>query len=244
VERANRLKSEFLASMSHELRTPLNAIVGFSSLLAEGVGGALTEKQERFIGHIKNGARHLLQLINDILDVSKIESGRVELTLESFGAAEALGEVLSIIKPLAAAKRIHLEASLGPNLSLWADRIRFKQIMYNLLSNAVKFTPEQRSIGVEMVRDPQCDRISVSDSGIGIPKEEQEAIFREFYQAGTTTEGVREGTGLGLAITKRLVELHGGKIWVESEPGRGSCFTFTLPIQQPQAVTHETGIGR
>ena len=244
VERANRLKSEFLASMSHELRTPLNAIVGFSALLAEGVGGGLTEKQERFVGHIKSGAKHLLQLINDILDVSKIEAGRVELTLESFGAAEALGEVLSIIKPLATAKKIQIEASLVPDLSLYADRIRFKQIMYNLLSNAVKFTPEQRSVLVEMVRDPQCDRISVSDSGIGIAREQQEKIFHEFYQAGPTTEGVKEGTGLGLAITKRLVELHGGKIWVKSEPGRGSSFSFTLPLQQPQAVTHETGTGR
>ncbi len=243
VERANRLKSEFLASMSHELRTPLNAIVGFSGLMAEGVGGPITEKQERFVGHIKNGARHLLRLIDDILDVSKIEAGRVELTVESFGASEALTEVLPIIKPLASDKKIDIESNIAPDLCLDADRIRFKQIMYNLLSNAVKFTQEG-SVAIGIARGPECATISVSDTGIGIDKREHEAIFREFYQAGATTRGVREGSGLGLSITKRLVELHGGRIWVESEPGKGSCFTFTLPLRQAQAAIHEAGVDR
>jgi PAS domain S-box-containing protein len=241
VERANRLKSEFLASMSHELRTPLNAIVGFSSLLSEGVGGPMTEKQSRFVGHIQNGARHLLQLINDILDVSKIEAGRTELQLENFRALEALQEVLSIVKPLAAAKRILIETVLPENLELSADRIRFKQILHNLLSNAVKFTPEQQKIAISMSRQEDgCIHVSVWDNGIGIPKEEQLAIFQEFYQASATTRGIREGTGLGLAISKRLVEMHGGRIWVDSEPGQGSTFTFTMPAAS--ATTAPSGI--
>jgi PAS domain S-box-containing protein len=230
VERANRLKSEFLASMSHELRTPLHTIIGFSELLGEEIEGPLNEKQKRFINHIQRDSLHLLELINDILDLSKIEAGRMELHWEAFDLVPALNEVLSSVQPLALNKSIEIRNLAPAALDLHADRVRFKEILYNLLSNAVKFTPEKGRVWVESATQGEMVAISVSDSGIGIPKEEQQSIFDTFYQVGTTTKGVREGTGLGLAICRRLVELHGGEIWVESEPGKGSRFTFTLPV--------------
>ncbi|PYX69452.1 MAG: hypothetical protein DMG72_20840 [Acidobacteria bacterium] len=228
VERATQLKSQFLASMSHELRTPLNAIIGFSDLLAEKTAGHLTDKQGRFVGHVRDGAGHLLQLINDILDLSKIESGLLELRRESFSVSEAMPEVLSVIRPLAMAKKICIE-HVGESLSVCADRVRFKQILYNLLSNALKFTPEGGKVRVESSSDGTLACISVSDTGVGIRPEDQQLIFEEFRQAGETTRGVKEGTGLGLAITKRLVERQGGTVCVKSELGKGSCFSFTLP---------------
>ena len=231
VERANRLKSEFLASMSHELRTPLNAIIGFSDLLARGKGGPLNDRHRHFVGHVQDAARHLLQLINDILDLSKIESGRVELEPQEFSVAAALDEVLSLITPLAINKSIQVSTSVPADQLIYAERIRFKQILFNLLSNAVKFTPEQGKVAIECSPDPGGMLISVSDTGIGIPAGQQQVVFEEFQQVGTTTKGVKEGTGLGLAITKRLVELHGGRIWLASEPGKGSRFSFTLPMK-------------
>jgi signal transduction histidine kinase/CheY-like chemotaxis protein len=238
VERATQLKSQFLASMSHELRTPLNAIIGFSDLLAEKTADHLTDKQKRFVGHVRNGARHLLQLINDILDLSKIESGLLELRCENFSISEALPEVLSVIRPLAMAKKIHIEHT-GENLSVYADRVRFKQILYNLLSNALKFTPEAGGVRVENSSNGSLVAISVSDTGLGIRPEDQQLIFEEFRQAGETTRGVKEGTGLGLAITKRLVERQGGTIRVTSELGKGSCFSFTLPVEREAAAQPE-----
>src|SRR3989454_10606685 len=228
VERATQLKSQFLASMSHELRTPLNAIIGFSDLLAEKTAGDLTDKQQRFVGHVRNGARHLLQLINDILDLLKIESGLLELRRETFSVSEALPEVLSVIRPLAMAKKIRIEHA-EETLSVYADRVRFKQILYNLLSNALKFTPEGGKVRVESSSDGTLACISVSDTGVGIRPEDQQLIFEEFRQAGETTRGVKGGTGLGLAITKRLGERQGGTVCVKSELGKGSCFSFTLP---------------
>jgi PAS domain S-box-containing protein len=229
VERASRLKSEFVARMSHELRTPMNAIIGFSELLSEESEGALNETQRSFVSHIQRGAAHLLELINDVLDLSKIEAGRIELRLQDFRPADALVEVLSVIRPLAEAKKLHIENALPAEFEICADRTRFKQILYNLLSNAVKFTPEDGRVWVEAGMETGSVWIAVNDTGIGIPPEEQRAIFAEFYQVGATTKGVKEGTGLGLAITKKLIELHGGQIRVESEPGGGSRFTFTLP---------------
>ena len=229
VERANRMKSEFLASMSHELRTPLNAIIGFSDLLAEQTAGALSAKQQRFVGHIQQGARHLLALINDILDLSKVEAGRLELSRENVNVTSVLSEVLTSIRPAAAAKRITVHSSIGPDVTAYADHTRFKQILFNLLSNAVKFTPDGGKVWVEATERRGRLTISVSDTGLGIPVEEQEAIFDAFHQAGATTKGVKEGTGLGLAITKRLVEEHGGRIWVESEAGKGARLSFTMP---------------
>src|SRR5580700_1078652 len=185
VERANRLKSEFLASMSHELRTPLNAIIGFSDLLAEQIAGALSSKQLRFVSHIQQGARHLLALINDILDLSKVEAGRLELNRENVPVATALADVLISIRPAAAAKGIAVHSSIGPDVTVFADRIRFKQILVNLLGNAIKFTPEGGRIWVEAVERRGRLTVSVSDTGLGIPIEEQEVIFDAFHQAGT-----------------------------------------------------------
>ena len=230
VERADQLKSEFLANMSHELRTPLNAIIGFSDLLATEVSGPLTDKQKRFIGHVRNGAQHLLALINDILDLSKIESGQLELECQTFSLSEALHEVLSVVQSLALAKGVHLEQE-GENPSIYGDRVRVKQILYNLLSNAVKFTPQRGTVRITCAEAEGFARITVTDTGLGIRSEDQKTIFEEFRQVGESTRGVREGTGLGLAITKRLVEQHGGAIWVESELGKGSRFNFTLPLK-------------
>ncbi len=240
VERANRLKSEFLASMSHELRTPLNAIIGFSDLLAEQIAGALSAKQQRFVGHIQQGARHLLALINDILDLSKVEAGRLELDCETAAVAVVLADVLVSIRPAAAAKNIVVHSSIGPDVTVFADRIRFKQILFNLLSNAVKFTPDGGKIWVQAVERRGRLTVSVSDTGFGIPFEEQEAIFDAFHQVGATTKGIKEGTGLGLAITKRLVEEHGGRIWVESEPGKGARLSFTIPAGRAEPDSSET----
>jgi PAS domain S-box-containing protein len=230
VERANRLKSEFLASMSHELRTPLNAIMGFSDLLAEESAGPLNAKQKRFVGHIEEGARHLLALINDVLDLSKIEAGRTDLHQEDVVVADALEEALSTTNPLAAAKGIRVENLVPPDLMACADVVRLRQVLYNLLSNAIKFTPGGGRIWIESSVESGAVCLSVCDTGMGIPPDEQEAIFEEFHQIGETTKGVKEGAGLGLAISRRLVERHGGRIWVESEPGQGSRFRFTLPL--------------
>jgi signal transduction histidine kinase/DNA-binding response OmpR family regulator len=229
-EHANRLKSRFLASMSHELRTPLNAIVGFSDLLADGTAGELNSKQQRFVKHIKQGSAHLLQLINDILDLSKIEAGQLDLRCETFQVKDALPEVLSTIRPLALAKNIQVQQKVDTTQFVYADRVRFKQILYNLLSNAVKFTPKDGRIDIECVENGNEVCISITDTGIGIRTEDQAVIFEEFRQVEGSAGTTLEGTGLGLAITKRLVEQQNGKISVQSEPGKGSRFAFTLPL--------------
>jgi signal transduction histidine kinase/DNA-binding response OmpR family regulator len=233
VERATQMKSKFLASMSHELRTPLNAIVGFSDLLAEGTPGQLNDKQKRFVNHIKQGSTHLLQLINDILDLSKIEAGQLELRSEEFLVKDALPEVLSTIQPLAMAKNIRIEQKVESKFLVKADRVRFKQILYNLLSNAVKFTPKDGLVSIESVDHWDFVRVSVTDTGIGIRPEDQKVVFEEFRQIDGSADRAQEGTGLGLAITKRLVEQQGGQISVESELGKGSRFTFTLLAAEP-----------
>jgi PAS domain S-box-containing protein len=229
LARVSRMKTEFLARMSHELRTPLNSIVGFSDLLAEASEGPLSETYGDYIRHVQEGAHHLLALVNDILDLSRIEAGRTDLRQEEFSAADAISEVLSATRPLAEAKKIDVGSEVASALAVYADRTRFKQILYNLLSNAVKFTPVEGAVGVSAYPDDGEIRFSVRDTGIGIPREEHAAIFEEFHQVGPATSGVKEGAGLGLAITKRLVELHNGRIWVESAPGEGSQFFFTMP---------------
>ena len=211
VERATRLKSKFLASMSHELRTPLNAIVGFSDLLAEGTPGDLNVKQKRFVNHIKQGSIHLLQLINDILDLSKIEAGQLELHCEDFLVAGCATRSAFHNSPNCDGEK-HSSASRNwqSERPIYADRVRFKQVLYNLLSNAVKFTPKDGSIELSSYDDGTSVCLSVTDTGIGIRPEDQEMIFEEFRQVEETAR-THEGTGLGLAITKRLVEQQGGK---------------------------------
>ena len=229
VERANSLKSEFLASVSHELRTPLHTIIGFCELLIEQIEGPLNDKQSRFLGHMHQDALHLLALINDVLDLSKIEAGRLQLHPAVFEVHPAIEEVLASIAPQANAKAISLESRTS-RVSLLADPLRLKEILLNLLTNAVKFTPEGGKVWIESSFHAGFLCLSVQDTGIGIPLAEHETVFEKFYQVGATTKGVREGTGLGLAITRRLVELHGGRIWVDSKPGEGSKFSFTLPL--------------
>jgi len=243
AESANLAKSQFLANMSHELRTPLNAIIGFSEVLADKTFGELNERQLKYSNNILNSGRHLLQLINDILDLAKVEAGRVELMLETFNVAKALSEAQSIVKTLANKKRISLDFYASPDLPpLLADEAKFKQVMYNLLSNAIKFTPEGGKVlvtaAVQNDADAAADRageslrVAVTDTGIGIQANDQERVFKEFEQADSSYGRKQQGTGLGLALTKRLVELHGGRIWVESEgvEGKGSTFTFLIPI--------------
>jgi PAS domain S-box-containing protein len=236
IERADRLKSEFLASMSHELRTPLHTIIGFTELLLEQIEGPLTPKQQRFLTHIHNDSRHLLELINDILDLSKIEAGRVELKPEWFDLAALIEEAVASIRPLADNKQLQLSIDTEPALNVRADRLRLREILSNLLSNAIKFTPEGGRIVVSGASADGLITFAVEDTGIGIPAEEHASIFDKFHQVGNTTKGVREGTGLGLAITKRLVQMHGGTITVQSEPGCGSSFSVTLPREGPAEI--------
>src|SRR5215469_15877938 len=230
IEAANRLKTEFVASMSHELRTPLHTIIGFTELLDEEIEGPLNEKQKRFVSHIHRDSLHLLELINDVLDLSRIEAGRIDLRPEVFALTGAIEEVMATIRPQAVANLLHLEGPVVPGIALRADRVRFKEVLYNLLSNAVKFTPGGGRIRVEGALHDKAIEISVIDTGVGIPALEQGAVFDKFHQVGATVRGLKEGTGLGLAIAKQLVEAHGGRIWLSSEVGRGSRFSFTIPI--------------
>jgi signal transduction histidine kinase len=230
LEIADRHKSEFLANMSHELRTPLNAIIGFSEVLLERMFGDLNDKQQEYLEDVLSSGRHLLSLINDILDLSKIEAGRMELDLGQFDLPLALDNALTLVKERAARHGIGVTLEVGAGVgSMVGDERKFKQVLLNLLSNAVKFTPEGGRVVVRAERADQAVEISVSDTGIGIAAEDQEAIFEEFRQVGTDYARKREGTGLGLALARRFVELHGGRIWVKSAVGQGSTFTFTLP---------------
>ncbi len=228
-ERLNRLKSEFIASVSHELRTPLHTIIGFAELLSEESAGSLNEKQRRFVHHIQTDSEHLLGLINDVLDLSRIEAGGLVVRTEVLALQSAISEAVNAIRPLAAGKRVAIQEVGIPDAEVLADPLRLRQILYNLLSNGVKFTDPGGEVAVTATVDRDFIRITVADTGLGIPGEECGRIFDKFYQVGNTTVGIRQGTGLGLTICKQLVEIQGGKIWVESEPGKGSEFHFTLP---------------
>ena len=230
VERANAAKSEFLANMSHELRTPLNAIIGFSEVLGQKMFGDLNAKQTEYVNDIVGSGRHLLALINDILDLAKVEAGRMVLDPAAFSLREALGSGLTMVRERASGHGIELSLAVADDLDIiTADERKIRQVVFNLLSNAVKFTPDGGQVGISAARIGDEIQVSVRDSGIGIAPGDQSALFREFAQ---TDDGRRaaEGTGLGLALTKRLVELHGGRIWVESAVGSGSTFTFALPV--------------
>jgi signal transduction histidine kinase len=237
---ANQHKSAFLANMSHELRTPLNAVIGFSEMLAEKVFGELNEKQDEYVADIHNSGKHLLSLINDILDLSKIEAGRLELAVSSFPFAEVIEGALVMTRERAFARGVEQVREIAPDLGeIEADERKVKQVLVNLLSNAVKFTDPGGTVTLRARRLEDGFELAVADTGVGIAPEEQPLVFDEFRQAGSDHERRAEGTGLGLALVKRLVELHGGSIRLESEPGRGSCFTFTLPRSVPKDLRGE-----
>jgi signal transduction histidine kinase len=231
LEAASRHKSEFLANMSHELRTPLNAIIGFSEVLAEGMFGEVNEKQTEYLNDILESGRHLLSLINDILDLSKIEAGRMELEATDFDLPSAIENALILVRERAGRRGITLGWEIDERLgTIHADERKVKQVLLNLLSNALKFTPEGGRIDVRAGLRDDVAEISVTDTGVGIAPEDQEAVFEEFRQVGTASKKV-EGTGLGLALSRKFMELHGGKIWVKSQVGAGATFTFTLPLK-------------
>jgi two-component system, NtrC family, sensor kinase len=231
LEVASEHKSEFLANMSHELRTPLNAIIGFSQVLRKRMFGEINAKQEEYLDDILSSGNHLLSLINDVLDLSKVEAGQVELEVATFSLREALDRGVVMVREPAVKKGVRLSLELAPDVDLVdGDERRLRQVVYNLLSNAVKFTPGGGRIVVASARADREVQVSVTDTGPGIAPEDHERIFEEFQQTDVGVEQ-REGTGLGLALSKRLVELHGGRIWVESEPGHGSRFVFTIPIE-------------
>jgi signal transduction histidine kinase len=218
--------------MSHELRTPLNAVIGFSEVLLEKMFGEINAKQDEYLQDILGSGRHLLSLINDILDLSKIEAGRMELELTDFDLPQALDNALTLVRERASRRGVTLDRSLDPRVGeIRGDERKVKQVMLNLLSNAVKFTGEGGRIDVRAVQVDGAVEISVSDTGIGIAPEDQDAVFEEFRQVGTDYASKREGTGLGLALARRFVELHGGKIWVKSQIGEGSTFTFSIPVR-------------
>jgi signal transduction histidine kinase len=232
LEAASRHKSEFLANMSHELRTPLNAIIGFSEVLQERMFGELNDRQAEYIEDIVASGRHLLSLINDILDLSKVEAGRMELDLGTFSLPVALDTALTLVRERASRHGVTLSHTVDERLGdVVADERKVKQILLNLLSNAVKFTPEGGRVTLAATLADGSVEISVSDTGIGIAPEDQEAVFEEFRQVGGSYTKKSEGTGLGLTLTKKFVEMHGGTIWVKSELGKGSTFAFTLPLR-------------
>jgi len=231
LESASRHKSEFLANMSHELRTPLNAIIGFSEVLSERMFGEINEKQAEYIGDILESGHHLLSLINDILDLSKIEAGRMELELSEFDLPAIIESTLALVRERAARRGITLERTVDEHIgTIHADERKVKQVLLNLLANALKFTPVGGKIGLRAAVSDGVAELSVTDTGVGIAPEEQEAVFEEFRQVGTVSKKA-EGTGLGLAISRKFVELHGGKIWVQSRIGSGSTFAFRLPLR-------------
>lgn len=234
LQQALKVKSDFLASMSHELRTPFNSIIGFSELLLDEQSGKLSKKQREYAEFIHESGQHLHSLIRDVLDLSKVEAGKTELQLSQINIADLLKSSLSVVQGEALKRRIALSVDADKNVeTVQADGQKLKQIMFNLLSNAVKFTPDGGKAGVEVRRDKEAVRITVWDTGIGIAPKDREKIFEDFQQLDSSRGRKYEGTGLGLALAKRLVELHGGKIWVESEPGKGSRFIFTLPVLAP-----------
>jgi signal transduction histidine kinase len=232
LEAASQHKSEFLANMSHELRTPLNAIIGFSEVLAQGMFGEVNEKQTEYLQDILESGRHLLSLINDILDLSKIEAGRMELELADFDLPSAIENALILVRERASRRGITLGSTIDERLgTICGDERKVKQVLLNLLSNALKFTPEGGRIDVGAGLHDEVAEVSVADTGIGIASADQEAVFEEFRQVGTADKRA-EGTGLGLALSRKFIGLHGGQIWVQSQLGAGSTFTFTLPLRK------------
>jgi signal transduction histidine kinase len=234
AERASKLKSEFLANMSHELRTPLNGIIGFSELLADGKAGELNGRQGRFLNNILLSSRHLLNLINDLLDLAKIEAGKLEFKPEVASAERLVREVIDSLQPLADSKGISLSCEIVGDDDLYTDPARFKQVIYNYLSNAIKFTPEGGNVSVCVSPDSEeCVRVEVSDTGIGISEQNIGRLFQDFEQLDTGPSKRYAGTGLGLALVRKLAQQQGGRVEVESTLGKGSRFSAILPRALP-----------
>jgi signal transduction histidine kinase len=232
LKELDRLKSDFVSNVSHELRTPLTAIKGAVDLLLREVPGHLNESQTHYLTRVRSNTQHLAGLINDLLDLAKIEEGKVELKGERVSVGGLVHEIIESVRPLAAEKPVLVEVKVPePSVLVWADRDKVTQVLMNLIGNAIKFTPPQGRVMVSASRESaEWAQVSVNDSGPGISAEECQKIFQKFYQVSEGGGPKPKGTGLGLAISKALVELHGGKIWVESEEGRGSTFSFTLPL--------------
>jgi signal transduction histidine kinase len=236
LELADRHKSEFLANMSHELRTPLNAVIGFSEVLRERMFGDLNPKQAEYIQDIYSSGQHLLSLINDILDLAKVEAGRMELDAHEFDVRSALDNCCTLVRERAHRKQLRLGSDFADDLGSWkGDERKFKQVVLNLLTNALKFTPPGGEAELRARRDGAWLRVSVTDTGVGIAREDQEAVFKEFHQL-RAADGKNEGTGLGLALSKRLVLLHGGTLTVDSVPGKGSTFTASFPLEMVETA--------
>lgn len=235
----DRLKSQFIANVSHELRTPLNSIIGFSGVMLKGIDGPLNETQEQDLRAIHNGGKHLLNLINDILDISQIWAGKMKLRFSDVDITELIEEAVTSAIPLVGSKPIMLEQSIEPDLpAIRADQTRVRQVLLNLLSNAIKYT-EQGEVTISASRNEEYVIISVTDTGVGIPAEQLDKIFEEFFRVDASSTRTVDGLGLGLSITHRLVKLHGGDIWVESEPGKGSKFSVALPIEGPSSMAEQ-----
>ena len=237
LKELDRMKSDFVSHVSHELRTPLTAIKGAVDLILREVAGPLTEKQVHYLTRVRSNTQHLAGLINDLLDLAKIESGKIEFKSSRVSLSGLVHEVAEALRPVAAEKVIALETTMRePSILVWADRDKINQVLTNLIGNAIKFTPVQGRITVSASRNGgESVQVSVSDTGPGVPLDDREKIFAKFYRVAEVNGADSKGTGLGLAIAKALVELHGGKIWVESEPGRGSTFSFTLPVSGAQS---------
>jgi len=242
AESANRTKSEFLANMSHELRTPLNSIIGFSDILLERIFGELNEKQLRYVNNISTSGKHLLELINDILDLSKVEAGKMEIHYSEFSINSVFEEVRAVFAPLAQKKSLEITFSLESVTTLEADRGRLIQVLYNLVSNAIKFTPDGGKVSVCCKKSGNRALISVSDTGIGISSEDQRVIFQPFTQIDASTSRQYCGTGLGLALVKKIVNLHQGDILVESDVEKGSTFVFSIPLRKPVESRKDNGV--
>ncbi|HEX2411228.1 MAG TPA: ATP-binding protein [Solirubrobacteraceae bacterium] len=235
LEVASRHKSEFLASMSHELRTPLNAVIGFSDVLLERMFGDLSPRQEEYVRDIRDSGRHLLELINEILDLSKVEAGRMELEVAPLSLPDLVTHGMGMVRERATRHGIAMSLDVAPGAgTVWADELKLKQVVLNLLTNAVKFTPDGGSVDVSAGIADEEARVEVRDTGIGIRKAEQERIFEAFQRGGR--EARTEGTGLGLTLSRRIVELHGGRMWMTSRPGVGSTFGFAVPVRRPADV--------
>jgi signal transduction histidine kinase len=244
AQEANRMKSEFLANMSHELRTPLNAIIGFAKLMVHGKVGPVSPQHQEFLRDILQSSNHLLQLINDVLDLAKVEAGKMEFHAEPIDLTELLGEVSNTLRPVAESKHIAVETAIDPACrSLHLDPGKLKQVLYNYLSNALKFTNERGRVEVRArLEGAHAFRIEVEDSGVGIKPQDLKLLFSEFKQLDSSMAKRYQGTGLGLALTRRIIEAQGGTVGVRSTFGRGSVFHAVLPLAAPQSYTLEGGL--